>query len=63
MLRRLTSSHYDEFCYASVEGLRGLVSSLLELLVVARLLAEVEDLVCEVSIRQGESLKECKFRV
>lgn len=50
------SGHDDELADTTVEGLGGLVGTLLELLVVRSLLDEIEDLVGEGGISQRESL-------
>lgn len=55
-------SHDDELADTSVERLGGLVSSLLELLVVGGLLHEVQDLVREGSVGQREGLGVCSAR-
>ena len=49
-------SHDDELADATVEGLGGLIGTLAELLVVARLLDEVKDLLAELSLGEGVSL-------
>ncbi len=48
--------HDDELADTTVEGFCGLVGTLLQLLVVRSLLNQIEDLVGESGISQGESL-------
>lgn len=50
------SSHDDKFADTTVEGFGRLVGALLQLLVVTRLLDQVEDLVGKGGVGQGESL-------
>lgn len=49
------SSHHDELANATIQRLGRLIGTLLELLVVRRLLNQVENLVRQAGIGQGES--------
>jgi hypothetical protein len=52
----LTGSHDDELANPTVQSLGSLVGTLLELLVVRSLLDQIEDLVRQLSVGEGESL-------
>lgn len=51
---RSVSSHDNELRDTSVQGLGGLVSTLLKLAKMGRLLGDVEDLLGKISVSQGE---------